>query len=107
MGEETLGKDEVEIVLRAGHRDVQQSTFLLDLGGSAGADIGGDAAVHRVQDEDRLPLLPLCRVDRGQDQIVLIAQWYARLIACGIWRIESELRQKPLAGRITRRDLLQ
>ena len=97
MGEEALRHDEVQIVLGAGHRDIQQSTFLLDLGGGADAEIGGDTAVHCVQHEDGLPLLPLRRMDRGQDQIILIKQRYARLIASRVRRVERQLGQEPLA----------
>ena len=41
MGEEALRHDEMQIVLRAGHRDIEQPAFLLELGRGAGAEIGG------------------------------------------------------------------
>ncbi len=97
MGEKALRHDEVQIVLGAGHRDVEEPSLLFDFGRGAGAEIGGDTAVHGVQDEDRLPLLPLRRMDRGQDQIVLIEQGQPRLVAGRIRRVESKLRQEALA----------
>jgi hypothetical protein len=104
MGEETLRHDEVQIVLRAGHCDIEQSTFFLDFGGGAGAEIGGDTAVHGIQHEDGLPLLPLCRMDRGQDQKVLIEQ--RRPAGCD-QRSVGGAGQEALARRIAGRDLPQ
>ena len=46
-------------------------------------------------------------MDRGQDQIVLVEQRHAGLIAGRIRRIEREFGQKAFAGRIARGDLLQ
>jgi hypothetical protein len=61
MGEEPLRHDKMQIILRARHRDIEQPAFFLDLGGGAGAEVGRDTAVDRVQDEDRFPFLPLRR----------------------------------------------
>ena len=46
-------------------------------------------------------------MDRRKDQIVLVEQWYACLVAGRIRRIERQFRQKTLAGRITARDLFE
>ena len=59
MRKEALGDDEMQIVLGSGHRDIEQPPLFFDFGCRAGAEIGGNAAVHGVQDEDRLPFLPL------------------------------------------------
>ena len=41
VDEETLRHDQMEVVLRARHGDVEQATFLLDLGRGAGAEVEG------------------------------------------------------------------
>jgi hypothetical protein len=46
-------------------------------------------------------------MDRREDQIILVQQRHARLIARGIRRIEREFGQKPLAGWIACRDLFE
>ena len=50
----------MQTILGAGHRDIEQPPFFFDLSRRAGAEIGGNAAVHSVQDKDRVPLLSLC-----------------------------------------------
>src|SRR6516165_8733663 len=89
--EETLRNHEMKIVLRACHRDVEQATLLFQLLSSAGAKIGGDAAINDVEDKDRFPLLAFCRMNRRQDQVVLIKQRYTGLVAGGIRWVEREL----------------
>ena len=71
---EPLRHEQREVVLRARHRHIQQPAFLLDLGGAPGRHVRRDAAVDDVQHLHRLPFLALRRVDRGQDQIVLVEQ---------------------------------
>ena len=65
MDEETLWHHQMEVVFRAGHGNVEQSTFLLDLGRGAGTEVGRHAAVDDVEQIDRFPLLALGGVDRG------------------------------------------
>ena len=105
--EEALRHDEVQVVLGARHGDVEQAPLLLDLGGRAGAEIGGDAAVDDVEDEHRLPLLPLGRMDGRQDQIVLVLQRRAGFVAGGVRRIEGQLGEEALARGVAGGDLLQ
>ncbi len=107
MGEEALRHDRVQIVLRARHRDIEQPPLLLDFRRRAGAEIGGDAAVDGIEHEDRLPFLALGGMDRREDQIILVEQRHAGLIAGGVRRIERQFGQEPLARRIARRDLLE
>ena len=45
----------------------------------------------------RAPLLTFGRMNRRKDQIVLIEQRNASLIAGATWRIERELGQEPFA----------
>ena len=107
MREEALRHDEMQIVLGARHGDIEQPPLLLDLGRRAGAEVGGNAAVDDVEHEDRFPFLPLGGMDRREDQIVLVEQRHARLIAGGIRRVERQLGQEALARRIAGGDLLE
>ncbi|MNR65427.1 hypothetical protein D3C85_1884590 [compost metagenome] len=63
MNEEALRCDDVEMILGAGHRHVKQAAFLLDLGCRSDAEIGWDATVDAVQQEDRAPFLSFSRVN--------------------------------------------
>ena len=105
--EEALRHDEVQVVLGARHGDVEQAPLLLDLGGRAGAEIGGDAAVDDIEDEHRFPLLSLGRMDGRQDQIILVLQRRAGFVAGGVRRIEGQLGEEALARGIASGDLLQ
>ena len=107
MGEEALRHDEVQLVLRPRHGDVEQAPLLLDLGRRAGAEIGRDAAVDGVEHEHRLPFLALGRMDGREDQIVLVEQRHAGLVAGGVRRVERQFGQEALARRIAGRDLLE
>jgi hypothetical protein len=57
VGEEALRHHEMKVVLGSRHRDVEQATFLLELGRGAGTQVGRHAAVDHVEHVDRLPLL--------------------------------------------------
>src|SRR5437660_1477902 len=83
-----LAHEQMQIVLGAGHGDIQQPAFFLDLRGRSGAEIGGHAAIDHVKQEHRFPFLAFGGVDRRQDQVVLIQQGHASLVAGGIGRIE-------------------
>ncbi len=54
---EALGNDKHQLILGAGHCNVQQPPFLLDILGAPCRQIGGDAAIDSIEDEDALPLL--------------------------------------------------
>ena len=103
--EEPLRHDEVQVILGPRHRDIEEPPLLLDFRTRAGGEVGRQAAVDGVEDEDRLPLLPFRRVDGGKDQVVLIEQRLAGPVAGGVRRIERQLGQEPLAARIGRGDL--
>ena len=53
----------MQIVLGARHGHIQQPTLLLQFLSGAGPEIGWDALVDDIEDEDRFPLLSLCRMD--------------------------------------------
>ncbi len=107
MHEEALRDREMQMILGAGHRDIEQAPLLLELGGAAGAEIGGDAAVDHVQQEDRGPFLPLGGMDGGEDEVVLVEHRHARFVTGGVGRIQRELGEEALAARIGRGDLRQ
>src|SRR5205085_2380501 len=50
LHEEAVRMNQMQIVLGPRHRDIEQPTFLIDLGGTADAEIRGNAAVDDVQD---------------------------------------------------------
>src|SRR4029077_1546500 len=86
MNEETLRDHEMEVVLRAGHGDVKQAAFLLDLGQGAGAEVGGYASIDDVKQVDRLPFLALGGMNGRQTEIVFVEKRYAGLVAgCIRW----------------------
>ncbi len=107
MGEEALRHDEVQIILRPRHGDVKQAPLLLDFGRRPGGEIGGDAAVDGVEQKHRLPFLALGGMDGREDQIILVEQRRAGLIAGGVGRIERQFGQEALARGIAGRDLFE
>jgi hypothetical protein len=67
----------------------------------ASREIGGYAAVNDIQHEDGFPLLPFGRMNRREDQIVLIQHRHPCLIARGIRRVERQLGQEASPRWIT------
>src|SRR5690242_15787149 len=107
MNIEALRNDERELVLRAGHRDIEEAPLLLDLLLRAGREIGGNAAVDAVEHEHRAPFLALGRMDGRQDEIVLVAVRRSRFVAGRLRRIKRELAQEALARGEGRGDALE
>src|SRR5690349_13830718 len=99
MGEEALRQDEVEAVAGPGHGDIEEAPLLLDLGRRAGGEVGGDAAVYGVEEEDRAPFLPLGGMDGGEDQIVLVLHRRAGAGAGRVRRVERQLGEEFFARR--------
>jgi hypothetical protein len=93
--------------LARGHSDVEQAPLFFQFFGSAGAKFGWNAAVDNIEDEDRFALLAFRRMDRRQDQVVLIEQWDAGRVTGGTRRIERKCSQKGLARRITAGELFK
>ena len=46
---EALRHDQMQVVLCAGHGDIEQATFLLDLGRGADTEVGRHAAVNDIE----------------------------------------------------------
>jgi hypothetical protein len=107
VGEEALLYHEMQVVFCARHRHVEQAAFLFELGAGAGAEIGRHAAVDHVEHVDRFPLLPLGGVDRRQDQVILVQERHARLIAGGVRRIEREFGEETFPAGIAAGDLFE
>jgi len=97
----------MEIVLCSRHRDVEKAAFLFKFSRGARSEVRWHAAVDHVENVHRLPFLALGRVDGRQDQIVLIQQRHARLIAGRIWWIQGEFSEKAFARRISTGYLLE
>ena len=104
---EALGDEDRELVAGAGHGDVEETALLLDLVAGAGRHVARDAAVDAVEDEHRVPLLALGRVDGGEDQVVLVEVRRAGLVAGRVRRVEGEVGEEALAGGIGLGDALE
>ena len=81
---EALRHDQVQFILSPRHRHIEEAPFLLDFLACAGGKVGRDAAIHHIEDRDRLPFLAFRGMDGGEDQIILIEQRLSRFVARGI-----------------------
>ena len=107
MREEALRDHQMKIVFGARHRDVEEAPLLLDLFRSAGAEVRRNASIDDIQHEDRLPFLALGGMDGRKDQIILIEQRQAGLIAGRVRRIERQFCQETLPRGIPARNLFK
>jgi hypothetical protein len=107
MRVEFLRDHDVQLIFRAGHRDVKQPPFFFDFVRGADAQVRWDATIHRIEHEHGSPLLTLGRVDRRQDQVVFIEQWWTGLVAGRVRRIERQFGQKTLACGVGRSNLYE
>src|SRR5579859_735897 len=89
--------DEMELVARARHRDVEQPALLLDFLRTSGGHVGRNTSVDNVQNIDHIPLLPFGRVDRRENQVVVVNQRIAREIARRFRGIERQVAEEALA----------
>src|SRR5580693_8401924 len=95
MRVEAMRDNDVELVLRSGHRDVKQPALLLDLLRASGSQIRRNAPVDRIEQEHGLPLLPLGGMNGREDQVVLVEMGRTGEIAGGIRRIAASCARSP------------
>jgi len=98
---------QVQMLPGARHRHVKETPFFLDLLTGTYRHVRRDAAVDHVEDEHRVPLLPLGRMDRRKNEIILVEVRRHRLGAGGLRKIEGQIAEKASAGRVSRGDLLE
>src|ERR1700730_5154310 len=96
VGEEALRDHQMEIVLGARHCDIEEASLLVDLFRSASAEVRRNASIDDIQHEDRLPFLALGGMNGRKDQIILVEQRYAGLVAGRVRRIERQFCQETL-----------
>src|SRR5437868_13795623 len=94
--EEPLRYHQMQIVLCPGHRDIEETAFLFDLGGGPGAKIRRQAAIDHVEHKYRFPFLSLGRMDRREDQVVLVKERHTGLVAGRVGRVERQFGEKTL-----------
>ena len=89
-----------QIVLGASERDVEQSELLVETIALVKGHVGWDVAVRGVDERDGSPLTSLGRMDRREDQVVVIEMRSTGQVAGSLGRIDDELREKPLSVRV-------
>src|SRR2546430_7927669 len=99
--------DEVEVIARSRHRDVQQPPLLLDLFFAPRRHVRGNTAVDHVQDVDDVPFLALGRMDSRENQVILIDERVASEIAERFGGIQREIREEALAALVIAGEALQ
>jgi hypothetical protein len=52
--------------------DVEEAPFFFQLVSGAGSKIGWNATIDHVERENRFPFLAFRRMDRGQNEIILV-----------------------------------
>src|SRR5215831_2328259 len=107
MGEEALRDHQMETVLGTRHCDIEEAPLLLDLFRSASAEVRRNASINDIEHEDRLPFLALGGMNSREDQIILVEQRQAGLIAGRVRRIERQFCQETLPRRIPARNLFK
>src|SRR5256885_2682987 len=99
--------DEVEVIARSRHRDVQQPPLLLDLFFAPRRHVRGNTAVDHVQDVDDVPFLALGRMDSRENQVILIDERVASEIAERFGGIQREIREEALAALVIAGEALE
>ena len=98
---------QMKMLARSGYRHIAKPALLVDLLGSAACHIRRNTSVDEVENKDRVPFLPLGRMNGRQDQIVLVELRAAGSGAAGIGRVQYHLGQKTLTGGVAGGDLLE
>src|SRR6266436_9456833 len=108
VGAEELQRlNQMEMLLGTGHGDIKQTALFLDLRRIAGGHVRGDAAIDELQHIDRVPFLTLGRMDRRQDQIILVEPGKAGFGAGRIGRVERHFGEKAFAVWVAHGDLFE
>src|SRR5207247_1253 len=71
-GVESVRVEQVQMVARSRHRDVEQAALLLDLLWCPGRHVRRYAAVNHVEHIHHVPFLALSGMDRREDEIVFV-----------------------------------
>ena len=86
----------MQIILGTGHWRIEKPTLHLNLPRGAGCEIRRNAAINDVEHKHGFPFLALGRVDRRQDEIILVKQRNPCEVTRGVLRIECQLGQEAL-----------
>ena len=106
--EEALRHHQMQIVLGPGHRDIEQAALFFDLRAEVPAPRSdGMQPSTTLSTIDRFPFLALGGMDGREDQIVLVEQRHAGLVAGRVGRIERQFGEEALARRIAAGDLFE
>ena len=105
--EEPQRLNQMEMLLGTGHGDIKQTALFLGLRRIAGGHVRGDAAIDEVQHVDRIPFLTLGRMDRRQDQIILVEPGAAGFRAGRVGRVERHFGEKAFAVWVAHGDLFE
>src|SRR5256885_11033744 len=89
-----------KLILRTGHRDVEQAPLFFDLFFASRGHVRRYTTIHDIQNVDDVPLLALRRVDRRKDQVVFVDERIGGEIAERFGWIEREVAEKTLSARV-------
>ena len=106
-GVESVRVEQVQMVARSRHRDVEQAALLVDLLWCPGRHVRRYAAVNHVEHIHHIPFLALSGMDRREDEIVFVEVRIGGYIPHCVGWVERQLAQEPLARRVARGELLQ
>ena len=84
------------MVLGPRQGDVEQPQLFFDFLVAARGHVGRDVAVGRVDHEHHVPFQPLGRMDRAEDQVVVVQQRRAGEILGAFRRVEGQFGQQRL-----------
>src|SRR5437667_492267 len=104
---EAMRLDEVEVIARPRHRDVQQPPLLVDLLLAPRRHVRRDGAVHHVQNVDDIPFLALGRMDRRENEIVLVDEGITGEITERFGWIQREIAEESLSRGMMLREALE
>src|SRR4029077_1020322 len=98
---------QMKMLARSCHRYIEKPALLVDLLGFAACHIRRNTAVDEVENKDRVPFLPLGRMNGRQDQIVLVELRAGGFGAAGIGWVQCQRGQTTLRSGVASGDLLE